>query len=207
MANKVVAIPEEMWERQKLESGRRIEPICHSLYEIEQSIADLLDDDNISDSDKVQLLIQMQSRYNRIYDNRDKNFELTVKESPQMGKMNDATSIIQTLPKQLQKKAKDVITAIQNSDGVVGWDEKNHLMIDGKPIENSNLSDLIKDLVDSKNIDTIPTGWKQFVDKIKEINVPSYMVGLHMRQAYKLGSMPTIKRDTTPVASPYQAAA
>jgi hypothetical protein len=177
MANKVVVIPEEMWHA--TETRLKMEPMRKSLNEIEHAIEKLLDDENIVDSDKIKLLIQLQQRYNRIYDTRTRNLEVNIKEEQSKPSQLQTNELITTMPKLLQKKADHILNYIRDSDHL-GWNQNRQLVVNGEVIPNSNIIDLVRHLIDSGGKRDHPKGWQLFKEKISELNVPTYLLAKHV---------------------------
>jgi hypothetical protein len=167
MANKVIVIPEEMWNATEVKM--KAEPLRKSLEEILDAIEKLLENENISDRDKIKLLSQLQQRYNRIYENRNRNVEVRIKEQSEM--KPDVQELIKYIPEAQRYKAEQILNLMTNS-----WDARNQLIINDVPIPNSNIIDLVHDAVSPFKSSTAPIGREKFREKLSELNVPNYLL-------------------------------
>ena len=78
--------------------------------------------------------------------------------------------ITQTLPKLFRAKATALLRHIENSD-IMTWNARGEVAIHGKVIENSHISDLVKDAMKMyKNFN--PIGKAEFYNALYNSNVP-----------------------------------
>ena len=78
--------------------------------------------------------------------------------------------IVASVPKNLQKQAKLLIERVKRHPNV-GWNQRGELLIQGQKVANSNMVDLVKDLLKKrKNVN--PPGWKELATELRESNVP-----------------------------------
>lgn len=82
-------------------------------------------------------------------------------------------AFVSSLPKSYQSKARKVVDYIQKS-GRVAWNDRNEMVLDGKPVPNSNISDLVYDTV-ANNKSSNPQGWEAFTDVLRDIGVPEHL--------------------------------
>jgi hypothetical protein len=165
MANKVVVIPEEMWNA--TEARMKAEPMRKSLEEIAVAIERLLENEKIADGDKIKLLAQMQQRYNRIYDGRIRNVELSIKDEEKM--RPDVQELVKYMRPPTRENAEQILKYME-------WDAKNQLVIDGSPIPGSNIIDLVHNAVDPLQPSHNPIGYEQFREKLMKLNVPHHLL-------------------------------
>ena len=101
--------------------------------------------------------------------------------------------IIDTLPPKMRSRGETVLNVLQ---GIVSWNEKGELIVDGQCIEHSHISDLLRAvLCNYKNY--TPVGLNEFVKVLAANNVPETIIQnikcrLDVQQAKKYGtSTPT----------------
>ena len=79
-----------------------------------------------------------------------------------------------TVPKGLQKQA-GLLFDIIKDDVNIDWNDRGELIVNNNPIQNSNVVDLVNDVIRSrKNFN--PIGWEIFARKLYEINVPRDLI-------------------------------
>lgn len=80
-----------------------------------------------------------------------------------------------TVPKHLRTKAERLADLLRES-GKIAWDEQNRLIVDGKPVEGTNIIDLINDALRRRKT-FVPPGRRTFADQLRHINAPRELVG------------------------------
>ena len=91
-----------------------------------------------------------------------------------------AQSIVSGIPVIQQAKAQRIIDAMKTHPNVVTWNSDWELVHNGVPVPNTNVVDLVNDLVRSKNFN--PLGTPQLLQGLKKINFPSAYIGNDDRQ-------------------------
>ena len=90
--------------------------------------------------------------------------------------------IVNSVPKQNQKQARLLMQRIKESSAM-GWNARGELVVDGVPVQGSNIVDLVGDLVRKrKNFD--PVGWQTLAEKLRDDNVPADLVRNPLRLDY-----------------------
>ena len=88
----------------------------------------------------------------------------------------EPTDIVGTLPKTLQMKGRQLLSAVT-------WNERGELMHKGVAIPGSNAVDLIHDLLRNRKTPD-PVGWQQFANQMRAANIPMELVGNVTRRLY-----------------------
>ena len=110
------------------------------------------------------------------------------------------SEIIASVPKTMQKQAKLILERVKN-DPQIKWNEKGEVIIQDQTVPNSNMVDLINDLVRKrKNIN--PTGWKEFASHLYKSNIPRDLVRNPDRWEYMIGQRSALTRSKSPPLSP-----
>lgn len=95
--------------------------------------------------------------------------------------------ILETVPKTMQRRAQLILDKIrQNSD--MSWDSRGQLTIGEKPIENSNITDLLNDVLRQRKRPN-PLGWEVFAKGLGDANVPRELVGNKERWRFIRGTV------------------
>lgn len=93
--------------------------------------------------------------------------------------------ILETVPKTMRRKAQLILEKIRkNTD--MSWDDKGQLLVQGKTLEGSHITDLVNDVL-RKRRRPDPIGWEDFTKGLKSANVPRELVGNKDRWAFMRG--------------------
>ena len=96
-------------------------------------------------------------------------------------------------PKPYRSRAERLLSVLEPH---ISWNERGE-MIDEKtkrPIEQSQMSDLIQHAVRDRRRKITPAGWNQFLDILRDYNVPQMLLNLP--------TLDELKRKTAPTPSP-----
>jgi hypothetical protein len=94
--------------------------------------------------------------------------------------------VVNSVPKPLQKHAKLLLERVKE-DSDLGWNDRGELLVENQVIPQSNIVDLIGDLL-SKRKNFNPPGWEELSRKLYEGNVPQNLVRNPDRLAYMHGA-------------------
>ena len=89
----------------------------------------------------------------------------------------DVSDIINTLPKKFQQKGRWLLKKIASTSDVT-WNESGQLVVRGKRIKGSNITDLLHDVIRPRTKrSSPPKGWSEFAREIKRKNIPREFIG------------------------------
>lgn len=91
------------------------------------------------------------------------------------GKGISTSDIAKSVPKHLRTKAERLAEMLKEK-GTVTWDERNRLIVDGKPVEGTNIIDLINDALRRRKTFK-PEGRSHFAHQLRRLNAPRELVG------------------------------
>ena len=74
-----------------------------------------------------------------------------------------------------KRKAQLSLSILQDNPNM-SWDEDGTVKLYGKPIQGSNIIDLVNDLVRRRK-GIKPTGWQPFAEGLRELNIPQDVIG------------------------------
>jgi len=174
MASKMILIPEDVWEKVNTKPN----VLVNTLNDLDTQISILLDSEKFSDFEKVQLINQIQNRYNKVQlSNTKKNIDIKSEvnnDSVKYNKQNIKNKLIIVFTKSSKKRGEQLLHLFENSEKI-NWNEKNEIIIKGNIIEKSNIIDLILLTVSNKSkIDLI--GINEYINILIDINVPKYFI-------------------------------
>ena len=84
--------------------------------------------------------------------------------------------IVDTLPVSFAGKADRLVRKMKQG-GVLGWNAHGNLTFRGEIIPNTNVVDLVSDVVRKRKNAPGPEGWELFAEGMNETNVPRELIG------------------------------
>ena len=88
--------------------------------------------------------------------------------------------LLNSLPKSLQNKGKLLIDYIKDETDLK-WNGRGELIIKDEVMKDSNVSDLIHEVLRTRKLSTTPKGWNVFTKSLKDSNIPMDFIGNKMR--------------------------
>ena len=178
--------------------GRR-EPevgvIDMTLRSLDQGLKNILDTPNIPEDEKAKLYgnylqdyLTMKKKQSDIY---GQPARVTFTSPPPQaaaaptttpGKDQVENQILTVIPRNMQKFAKLLVDRIK-SDPSMDWNERGELVLEGRPLLNTNIVDLVKDLLYRRRTFN-PLGWEEFATHLARGNIPHDLVRNPERLAF-----------------------
>lgn len=100
-----------------------------------------------------------------------KNPELKVEE-PNVKMEQD---IVESFPVHMQGKAKCIFEGIKEHSKILSWNKDWHLVYEGKPVQGTNIVDLVDDLLHQRKGET-PPSIEMVITGLKRINLPATFI-------------------------------
>lgn len=91
--------------------------------------------------------------------------------------------VLASVPKTMHKKARLLLEHLKE-DPDLEWNERAQLVYGGVPVEGSNMSDLVNDVLRARKKVQTPQGWQVFARALKRANVPRELIGNIKRWDY-----------------------
>jgi hypothetical protein len=104
--------------------------------------------------------------------------------------------VLESVPKKWKTQASRLLTHM-NVNPDIRWNSKGELILKNTTISKSHVVDLVNDLLRKRVSSSLPTGWKQLADALKDSNIPHELIGNQDRWIYINGSS-----DETPPVTP-----
>jgi hypothetical protein len=104
--------------------------------------------------------------------------------------------VLESVPKKWKSQASRLLTHL-NVNPDIRWNAKGELVLKNATIPKSHIVDLVNDLLRKRASVSIPTGWRQLADALKDSNIPHDLIGNQDRWIYINGSS-----DETPPVTP-----
>ena len=168
-----------------------VNPEISSLKRLDKEMSDVLHRDDIDVREKAKIYQQVLWKYMNRYDNAVNAPVSITRTSPPSEKIID--DVVDSVPISLKRKAERLMRHIRNHS-VVDWNDKGEINFKGQTISNSNLIDLVNDVL-RKRRGFNPKGWDLFASALRESNVPQDLIGHPDRWSY-------ISEDQIPKSTP-----
>ena len=81
--------------------------------------------------------------------------------------------IVKSVPKAFKNKAEILAKMLMRE---LSWNDRNELIINGKPIPGSNILDLVNDVIRQRK-SFHPEGREEFTEALRRLNIPQDLVG------------------------------
>ena len=175
-----------------------------SLREMDQQMQSVLDRNDLNAVDKANLYQQTLRRYmQRVGDYKDRRLPDKINPGdqalPSDEQPADQTTIIeqdvlQSVPKTMRGRAERLLHRLKSHPDVT-WNSRGEIEYQGLTVKESNITDLVNDVLRKRRNAAEPVGWKTFATALQRMNVPQDLIGNPDRWKYMRGRTPdTLKR-------------
>lgn len=182
-ASKLIMIPENRYNA-LTNQQHLLPPVAGQMAELDREMQQILVDQSVSPEQRLAMYQRALKQYSTVRDNAFNQSiyvrqpeEVSQKSSeaaaatPTKGMVFPAASIMETMPKTLAKKAAILLEHIRGHPDKFGLSDKNEVIIDGKLLPNSNITDLVHEVVRGRALRDLP-GSGKFASALAETNVP-----------------------------------
>jgi hypothetical protein len=178
-AKKMIIIsPEDLqrMQNQPIKSSGR-HAVSDTVSELDREMLNLLNDKNLSDQDKWNQYQQVLQRYLHFASQKRKPIQLPVVDliPPNKHNLLSPDELIDTFTKTYKGDVKNLLRHISRRHDKIDWDDNGTLYIDGMAVQNSNIIDLLHDIIRARKA-TQPPGWKQLINALKDISTPNEFI-------------------------------
>ena len=155
-------------------------PVKETLEDVSRDMQSVLKNDTLTEDQKMQQYGQLFLRYQTMQ-KKLKEPIIALPEPETKGITKPPTSILESVPKTYRNKAHLLLNHIQeNTD--MSWDDQNRLVKNGRPVQGTNILDIVNDLVrERKTMPHAPRGWYDVLMGLKDTNVPREAIGNESR--------------------------
>lgn len=175
-------------------------PTIKSMSKLDEEMHATLQRDDLSTEDKVKAYDQILQRF-LVYDdkyrnrppvkvqvvkNKDSKLDESVKTDATVGtdpmeskKDPIEEDILLSVPTSMRGKAERLLNKIKTKSDM-GWNDRGELIFKGKVIEDTNVVDLVNDVLRRRK-HFEPRGWQVFSTGLRESNVPQDLIGHKQR--------------------------
>lgn len=181
-AKKMILVNQETF--QKLSNQATLETTAPNIISLlDQDMRNILDSRE-SDHDKWKKYNLTLQRYLHFADNNRKPIKIPITSSNET--VDEITpeveeTIVSTLPQSLRNKGTILLDIIKQHN--ISWDAKGIVSIGSEQIKNSNIIDLVNDILRDRK-GTNPIGWQRFTEYLQQINIPLELIANKRRKDY-----------------------
>lgn len=166
-----------------------------SLKQLDEEMRNVLERRELDFEDKTNMYYQTLWRYLRRLDQyRDKPIGTVNIKSPEpVGveiKRDEAEEtepgtlpssvekqVMESVPRTMRKKAERLLNTMKRNPDLLRWNERGEIVHQGQVVKNSNLVDLVNDVLRKRKRAGTPPGWKPFASALGHANVPRDLIG------------------------------
>ena len=175
-AKRMVLVPEDMAEKYEQRQRLRTSPIMASMMGQDTMLNDILKQTDMSDAQRQKVFNANLERYLELRQQKESEIptvRIARKETSEPEVVNELSDelILGNIPKTMRGRASMLLDRLKTRPDVVSWDNTGQVVVDGKTIPQSNITDLISDAMRArKNFN--PKGHKEFFRAMAKINMP-----------------------------------
>lgn len=199
----VLVSPDTLSTVQDRVQDKPVSSVKINLSRLDQELKQILDRQDLLPYDKVQLYNQTLQRYLTYYNqasnkpikvqvtqntpqniqgdniddavNGEDNQELEGAVGGEKSTEDDVKKLLINFPVSLVSKAKSMLDMIKTSGNILSYNDQGELIVEGKVVNGSHISDLIYDvLLGRKGFE--PRGWEEFLAGLIKMNIPERIV-------------------------------
>ena len=162
---------------QNLQTGPPVkDATSHSLKEMDRTMQDVLESDkNVHDKADAyqQALWSYLNRFEQYKDRPLGKVQLVTQESKPTSVVDREVNsveqdVIQSVPKSMKNKAERLLQRLKDHPDVK-WNSLGEFEYQGQIIKNSNLTDLVNDVLRKRKRSVAPLGWETFANVLQRI--------------------------------------
>lgn len=150
-----------------------VKPVDKTLGTLDSEMTSIINNPNIALDLKLQKYNQVLQRYKFLQTERNKPYSIEIEEhNPKL----DFEVILRGIPEKKIPIAKLLTDFISKQDNI-HIEDTGEITVDGQRIRNSNIIDLVHDLVRDRKTHTGPVGIQSLTHALKVANVPLEYIG------------------------------
>ncbi len=155
---------------------KQSKPSDVQLDRLDVEMKKILEDNTIPSDLKYKLYNHVLHQHGQIDTEARKPVEIPIKKVSMGAPRMPTETLLKSVPQTKQQVATNLIDFLQSNSQGIRFNERNQLMVDGTPLDGSNLVDLFSHAVRDKKTD-VPVGWNEFFRLLKDHNVPRVALG------------------------------
>lgn len=194
-AKKMVVVPQELISRLEKASTPHSTHSSSREDDLSTEMKRILDNRVMSDSDKWKQYQQVLRRFLHLAATNRQPITMPIVERESDGKVVDydeaairpkqprrdgdtmIEDIIESLPTAYKTETRGLLRAMVKRPDLIRWDSNGTVYTNDEMIPNSNIIDIVHNIVRARKTSQVPSGWTQVMSVLRELNVPSTYLG------------------------------
>lgn len=174
---KMVMIPQDAYTSMISQQKQLYPPIVNQMSSLDQELQSILSNPNLPTDEKYHQYMSTFGRYQQL---RQDFYPPIVRPAGNVQSVLPETNtlpieqnrLLNSLPKTVQRKGKILLDHMKDNNQVFKWTETGELIVDGKPIIGSNVTDLVHHVTRTRPTAAPPTGAVEFKELLNISNAP-----------------------------------
>lgn len=162
---------------ENISSGPDMSSLPYPTNNLDGDMNQVLNKTNLNDREKWSQYYQILQRYFHQNKVQRQPVQLSINETHEITNTLPTEDIVSAYPLTLQRNAERLLSWIKRSNAGISWDDRGIVKINGAVINGSNIVDLIGDLLRHRRTAIAPTGIGNFMQSLRETNVPEELIG------------------------------
>jgi len=194
-AKKMVVVPPELISRLQQNSSTGNQRAASSL---DDEMHRILSDKSLGDNEKWKLYQQVLHRHLQSTAQKREPISLPIVDT-EFGELDDrmlrtsvalVDEVVETFPKSYKPDARNILKAMARRGNQISWDADGTVYVKGEKIPESNIVDILHNIVRIRKVETKPVGWEKVMKAMKEMNIPREYINNDDARSF-LGHNPT----------------
>ncbi len=173
-------------------------PIAMQLSRLDSEMKKIVDDTSVPDDVKFKLYNHVLHQHGKLKSEAERPHEIQLKKVKEKLTAPSAHTLIARageIPDTKRDAAMKLAAFLEQSDELA-WTDKGELLLDGMPVEGSNIHDLFDFTARNRTMEAPPIGFRRFYDKLYASHVPLSAIGNRNLKARNQQGQGVAKRGT-----------
>ena len=184
--SKMVMVPEDAYSSLVRQQQQLMPPMAMQMSNLDMELKSILNNPNLTVDEKHDSYYRTFNRYNQLHGRLlnpavvepvvpPKQDSASDKATMTSGVPVSAKMLLDGLPKVARTRGRLLLGHL-NSNKEIQWTDNGELLIDGNPIQGSNITDLLHFFTRDRPTAQPPFGAREFADQLQDTNVPAEAV-------------------------------
>jgi len=181
---KMVMVPHDAYSSLMAQQKQLYSPVVNQLANMDQDLQSIISNPGLSSDAKYHQYMQVFGRFQQL---KNQQFQhppstpatrvvstdvQTTDDIPIIHLPIEERRLIETLPKPVRRKGKLLLDHLKDHHKSFQWLQSGELVVDGKPIKGSNITDLVHHITRNRPTAAPPKGIEEFSEILENTNVP-----------------------------------
>ena len=208
MATRMVMVPQDTYSNLMSQQKQVYSPVVNQLSNLDQELQSIISNPNLSEDAKYHHYQSVFGRYQTLkqtqFPKPPPTVQMEVQTGPDLPTSSlpiDERQLIDLLPKPIRNKGRILINHLK-ANKTIQWIPSGELLVDGSPIQGSNITDLVHYVTRRRPTVKTPLGANQFMDLLNKTNAPKEAVTPKDERSSIIGTSFSPQLYSTPLQKP-----